>query len=537
MIDEWRMMHEYEEVRRMLAVWNGRRRLRDGLIWVPRALLAGLLAAVVLATVARFRPLLTNQEVGLAALGLGLTGLLAGALAVALRRVDVPAQARFADRQFGLRERATTAVELHAGQIETTPTLARLQAQDTLASMRAVDVDRALPLRLVGRDWLLLLLAAFLLATAVLLDNPQVPSLLSQRAVAAGIAQQAAELEALAETIAANPDLSDAQREALLEPVADALEALQSADLSQAEAVATLSEAEAQLRALGNAFDNPALRQTLPDAGAALAQGQAGQEMGGALQEGALNQAGAAAAQLADDLAALSAGERQALAADLQAAADALQTADAELAAELREAAAALQNDDLAAAQDALREAAGTLQQRAQETAVAQQAQQAADQLGQGRQAVAQAGQPGSQSGQQAGDQPAPGQGAGGGDQPGAGGEPGSGGASAADGGGGPGGPGPGGGHTENVFVPDFSDLSGVEGVDVELPAECLGNPEACGELRSETPRPFDSPGSVVPYTQVFGDYRNAANQALAGDYIPLGLKGFVRDYFASLEP
>jgi hypothetical protein len=41
----------------------------------------------------------------------------------------------------------------------------------------------------------------------------------------------------------------------------------------------------------------------------------------------------------------------------------------------------------------------------------------------------------------------------------------------------------------------------------------------------------------TVPYNQVFSDYSNAANQALERDYIPLGLRDVVRDYFSSLEP
>ncbi|MBI5667023.1 MAG: hypothetical protein HZC41_03375 [Chloroflexi bacterium] len=40
-----------------------------------------------------------------------------------------------------------------------------------------------------------------------------------------------------------------------------------------------------------------------------------------------------------------------------------------------------------------------------------------------------------------------------------------------------------------------------------------------------------------VPYNQVFSDYADAANRALESDYIPLGLRDVVRDYFSSLEP
>lgn len=40
-----------------------------------------------------------------------------------------------------------------------------------------------------------------------------------------------------------------------------------------------------------------------------------------------------------------------------------------------------------------------------------------------------------------------------------------------------------------------------------------------------------------VPYNQVFSDYSNSAARSLESDYIPLGLRDVVRDYFSSLEP
>jgi hypothetical protein len=55
--------------------------------------------------------------------------------------------------------------------------------------------------------------------------------------------------------------------------------------------------------------------------------------------------------------------------------------------------------------------------------------------------------------------------------------------------------------------------------------------------LLSENATDYTKEGSTVPYEQVFGDYQDAANEALQDDYIPLGLKGYIRDYFSSLEP
>lgn len=42
---------------------------------------------------------------------------------------------------------------------------------------------------------------------------------------------------------------------------------------------------------------------------------------------------------------------------------------------------------------------------------------------------------------------------------------------------------------------------------------------------------------ALVPYNQVYSDYSDAANRALESDYIPLGLRDVVHDYFTSLEP
>ena len=555
------MNERFEELTQQLRKWNGRRRMRDGLLWLPRGLLAGLLLGVVVATAARFRPLLTNAEVGLVAGGLGLVGLLAVALILLLRRFDLLQQARFADRQFLLKERASTAVEIHTNQLEAPPTLAELQLNDTLTAAQRVDAKAMLPFKVNRQDWLIILLAIALLGTAVLLPNVQESALLKSRAIQESIEQQVEALEALEEEIIQNPELTDEQEEELLEPIQSALEGLQEGSLSQEEAVATLSEAEAELRELATNNDQSNLQQSLQDAGQPLAENQNSQLLGQNLQNGNLAQAGAAAAQLADSLPTLSDEELAELAQDLAETAASLQDVDSELAAELAAAAEALQNGDVAAAQQALQQAAGTLQQRAQSNAAANQANAAANQLGEGRQEVAQAGQTG-QSGQGQGEQAegsgqgqgegegqgqgegegsgqgsGQGQGQGEGSGEGSGQGQGSGQGSGSEQGTGQGRPGPGGGHAENVFAPDLIDLSGFEGEDVELPAECIANPAECGGLLSENPTEFGDEQSIVPYEQVFGDYRNAANEALADDYIPLGLKGYIRDYFSSLEP
>lgn len=546
--------HPFEQLVHQLHAWNGRRRFRDALIWLPRGLLVGLLVAVVVAAVARLRPLLTNQEVATVALALAGVGLLATVIWLLWRRYSLSEQARFADRQFLLKERASTAVEIYHGLITTNPLIAEQQLNDTLTAVQQVDTRTLLPFRLNRQDWLVILVAVGLLVTAVLLPNLQEAELLRQRGISKAIEEQLNQLEALSEEIRENPLLTDEQKEEILQPIEQAIEGLGAGDISQEQAVATLSEAEAELRDLSASSSAEQLRQQLQEAGEPLANNPNSQTLGESLQNGNLAQAGTAATQLADQLPELSREEQLALAEDLMATAQSLVGTDDQLAQQLAEAAQALQNGDIAAAQQALREAGATLQQRAQEAAATDQANQAANALSEGRQSVAQAGgqnqngqpanpdnllpendgragpneglgqapqpDPGQGNGQGQGEGQGPGQGQNGGQQ-----------------GGQLGGPGPGGGHVENVYVPELRDLSGFAGVDVELPAGCAANPADCGALLSETPTEFGDETSIVPYTQVFGDYRNAANEALQDDYIPLGLKGYIRDYFSSLEP
>ncbi len=544
----------FNQLLAQLHTWNGRRRLRDALIWLPRGLLVGLLAAVVVAAVARLRPLLTNQEVAYLALALAGVGLLAAAVWLLWQRHPLPEQARFADRQFLLQERASTAVEIHDGVINTSPLIAEQQLQDTLTAVQQVNTRALLPFRLNRQDWLVIVAAVLLLVTAVVLPNLQETELLRQRGIDKAIAEQINQLEALSEEIRQNPLLTEEQKEEILQPIEQAIEGLGAGDVSQEQAVATLSEAEAELRSLAANSSAEQLRQQLQQAGEPLANNPNSQSLGQSLQNGNLAQAGAAATQLADQLPELSREEQLALAEDLMATAQSLVGTDDQLAQQLAQAAQALQNGDIAAAQQALREAGATLQQRAQEAAAAQQANQAANALGEGRQSVAQAGGqppnpdnllppndgragPNDSLGQSP--QPGPGQGQGQGQGEGDGSGQGQGQNGDQPGGqlGGLGGPGPGGGHVENVYVPEMRDLSGFEGVDIELPAQCRVNPADCGALLNERATEFGNETSIVPYTRVFGDYRNAANEALQDDYIPLGLKGYIRDYFSSLEP
>ncbi|RMD50981.1 MAG: hypothetical protein D6835_03795, partial [Candidatus Thermofonsia bacterium] len=325
-------MMDFEQIQSYLQQWQRRRKVRDALLWLPRGLLFGLLTAVLAAVFARLRPFLTNTELLYTTLSLAAAGLAAAIVWLLAQRPTLVQQARFADAVFGLKERVSTAVELHNGQLTAPPEIAHRQLQDTLKQVTAVDPSTALPYQLHKQDWLILLLTTILLAAAILLPNPQENTLLKQRAIQQEIEAQKNTLQALAEEIEKNPDLTEAQQEQLLEPIQNALQELDQSGVGQEAAVAALSEAEAELRDLAQAADQTSLREALQNAGQPLAENNNAASLGQALQNGNLFDAASAAAQLADQLPELSPEEQAALAEDLAETAASLQNIDSELA-------------------------------------------------------------------------------------------------------------------------------------------------------------------------------------------------------------
>lgn len=86
-------------------------------------------------------------------------------------------------------------------------------------------------------------------------------------------------------------------------------------------------------------------------------------------------------------------------------------------------------------------------------------------------------------------------------------------------------------GDFEPVYAPRR--IGGEPGdTTIELESNPDGLPMTEGEFASNP-----AGQSLVPYADVFGDYRGAANRALDSGYVPLGLRDVVREYFTSLEP
>lgn len=537
----------FTQIEQELQTWGKRRQLQALLLWAPRGMLAGLSIALILAIISRFRPFMTNREVGFAAVACGLVGLLAGIGFAMLQRHSMRDQAIFADKTFGLQERVVSAIELHEGTIDAPADIYQFQLEDTARHVRQADVETGIPLMFDGQELAYLLAAIALLLAAVILPNGQASILQGQRAVQQVVAEQIERIEDLQEEIEQNPNLTDEQREELLDPLNEARESLAEGVDSREEALATLSEAESELRQLARENSTESLEGQLAEAGSNI-RSSAGEGLAEAMQSSDLEQTAQELDNLAGSIDQLSEAEQQELGSELSQAAAELQESNPELAEQMAEAGSALQQGDTESAGDALSEASQTAEALAEQGETAEAAQQAAEGLTEGREEVAESesdpasgaaedGQFGQAEGGQAGqgDQGQQGQGAQQGEGEGAGiAQPST---QAGNSGSQAGGGTEGGGSADNVFVPPFRDLSEYEGVELELDANCEAAPENCGELLSTNPSEIGDEQSVVPYEEVYGEYANTAYETLAEDYIPIGMKGYIRDYFSSLEP
>jgi len=515
--------------------WGLRLRLAQSLVCGPWGAVAGLGSALPLAAAARVWPLLTVRDLTALAGLLTLAGVAVGLAVVWLRPRRLPRLARIFDRRFGLAERLTTALEIGAGRLPATSSMARAQLADTLDAAAAVDLRAVLPLRASRRALLALGALAAVLALSLWLPNPQEDTLAQRAAVRAAAERQIAELEATREQVAQDEGLTEADRQALLEALDEATAALEeSLDQRRAtpeEAVAALSEAE---RALVQLQDPGAsgVQAGLERAAGEMADSELTRDIAEALARGDYGAAARALAAYGGTQGEPLTREQELdLARQLAEAAEALAESDSDLAQQLTQAVDAIERGDVAEARRAIGEAAQRMDQAGEDVQRQQTVERTLAQLQEGREQIAQAG------GAEAGSAQPPGQGQ-------ADGRTGQDGGQA---GGAPGGQAPGGGgvvspgHHEDagtgapydeVYVPDRFDEGGA-GVDLGREGA-----EGDGVPVDDAPLPIPQGGQAnVPYREVYADYAAQAGAALEGSYVPLGMKQYVRDYFSSLEP
>lgn len=456
----------------------------------------GLTLALLLALAARLAPLWPRSTL-LAHLGPLLLCPLGGALWGGWRPRPVIEQLGRLERATGLAERLSTAWELHAGVITSSPALREAQRAETARALQSLDPRRAFPLR--PSPAATILNGALLLAVlaALFVPNPQERVLAERAALQQAAARQAEELAAQMEAVREIPNLSSAERERLLQSLEAARQILLDPHAAPEARQAALLEAEQQLAGLRQAQEDTArqLREALA-ATPTEAPTERIQALLAALQRGDLAAAETAARQLAEGEA-LSSEEQAALNAALAQLAEAAQAVDPELAEALAAAATARDAGEATAALQAL---AGELAQQQQERA-AKEAQLA------GLQAGLQSGREQLAAAQQAA------VGEGGFPQAGSGVSQ----------------------HSEDSgsaapYGPSASARLQGTGSEITLPRAVVSGDTSSTGPGAET-------AARVPYDEVYPTYAEAAAAALSRQPLPPGLRASIHSYFSALAP
>ncbi|MBN1201828.1 MAG: hypothetical protein JXJ20_08235 [Anaerolineae bacterium] len=381
---------------RQVKHWDRRLRLAKSVLWEPRGLIVGVAFGLLIAMLSRMRPWLLPEQIALITALITLCCGLVVLMAIWLIPQPTNRLARYFDRRFNLKDRISTALELTAGVIPFPERLAEHQLSDAVDAARQVRSSTRLPVRVRVWEIVALVALAGLLAYMLLSDNPQTNELLARRDLEDAISDQIADLEKTLEDIQSDDALTEAEKEALAQPLEDALDILEQPDISQQEAIAALAEAGQALEELTDGVP-PDQKDMYGEAASALAESEMTSDLAQALKEPDLGDAADAVDELAEDLGEedLTEAERESLAEQLEQAAEALEENNPALAEKLREAARALREGDIEQAQETLREAAAILRQQQQQlenSPMAQSAQAAADRVNQGQQDLAQAG-------------------------------------------------------------------------------------------------------------------------------------------------
>ncbi len=572
------------ELDRILASWENQYERRLLSKTLPRAIIAALAISLPAGIIAYARFGWLAQDFALMTLAICGISILVNLFYTLLFPRPRQIRARYFDMEFGLKERVSTALELLEGRIQTGAEIEAAQIADALAQARQIDARDKIALDFRRGEWLtlLVLLAAVLLMILV-------PLLVGQDVTAAAPspAVQAAQedVRGMIETIATDTELEDVDRDALLHALEIALERLQEEDISDEEAFAAMSQLETQIEDVENALQEltDLDQSSLEAAAEALTDFMplADRRQSESAQEQAppnWDDLSQVLAELAQEAPSMTPEEAPAAAEALQQAAQELAQSNPELSERLQDMAAALQNDDSQSLQEQLQQAQEQLQQnqQARQTAEntqqmlqeqADQAEQAANEIA--RQQPANAPQEGepetSTSGQQQGEQPGgeqasaarPGDSQG--NQPAARNMPGIGESLPSERDSQTAGQGAGEGQASNASLPGGGGEDQGARTDNrttgagEIRYEAIYNPTGiegggANEIQLETDASDqtlaegnfdDNPlgESRVSYDTVFSDYQNAARRALESDYVPLGLRDVVRDYFTSLEP
>lgn len=377
---------------RFLGRTHRRMRLQRALVGAGYGLAGGVALGVVAGLIARLFPIVAPGLLPPLLLGgLALAGLL-GTLIAALRPLPLGDVAARCDRELGLRERLSTALELANGAARSR--LAPQQVAETAGLLAGRDPS-ALALPQPERR-ATLVVAGLVAALFVLLlaPNPQ-DAVIRQRLAERQLTEEAARrVEAIQAGVANNPSLDPATRAALEQQLADLRRDLASGEIDRNATVGRIAETEAQLRQLQDpaagreAAGLPRLAEEFGTIGATA-------EIGRRLATGDYSGAGAALRDLGPALPGLDPASRAALAAKLRAAAASQAATNPRLAGQLQDAADAIDRGDLPAAAAALDAAGAEVASAGERAATQEQLAQTLGEIGAVKRDVANGQTPG----------------------------------------------------------------------------------------------------------------------------------------------
>ena len=575
----------------ILARWENRYELRLLSRTIPRSLIVAAIVSLVIGVVGYLHFRLRAEQLALISAALFAGGFLLNLINTLVFPRSPQERARYFDIEFGMRERFSTALELMSGRLQTHPEIESRQIADALHHARQINAREAISLDFRPRELTLMsaLLMAVLLMILLPLITGQYPTVV---APSVAVEETIEEVREIIETVAKDTDLDDIDRRQLLEALEVALERLEEEEISEEEAFAAMSQLQAQIEAIENQLEDTieldqsaleaaaeALKDFLPasDLENESAENDQGQSSSG------LEDLSNAFEEMAQQAGQMSPEETQALAEALREAAQELAETNPELSQRLQELAEALEEGASEDLQEQLEQAQNELDQeerqqernrnaqnmlqeqgdRAQESAeeiARQQAEQQQEMTdpSQGQSEISESGQ--QQAGQQGSQQSdSAQQGANQGDQQPDRNRPGSGEEASMRRDSRSSGSGAGEGDPSNLS------LAGAAGEDQgaetnnrtrgtgEIEYEAIYSPSGISgggadeiRLRSDAGDQTLNEGdfddnplgeSRVSYDTVFSEYQNSANRALESDYVPLGLRDVVRDYFTSLDP
>lgn len=561
---------------------------------VPRSLIAALLISLVVGIAGYLRFRLSAEQLALITAGVCAGGGILNVLYTLVFPRPLSVRARYFDLEFDLKERISTAFELMHGRIMTHPEIESRQIADALEHARAIEPRACIQMDFRPRE-----LAALLFLSLVMLGLLVLPAFvdvdLIADATSAAVEAAREDLREIIEAVATDTDLDDIDRQDLLDALEVALERLQEEDISEEEAFAAMSQLAAELDEMDvRLADTVELDQSTTEAALDALEDFIPPSETDNVNADSSNQFQAPPDDLLDlsqTLESIAQGaqemspeEAAAAAEALRNAAEALSQMNDELSRQLNEMSEALEDADAEALQELLAAAREQLAQeeqqrqqgedaramlqeqseQAQQSAEAiarQQAQEGQQQVPDPRQGQGEQSESGQQRGGQQGDQESDQarQGASQGNQSPETNRPGSGenmsrsrDSRSSGGGAGEGAP-------SNESLPGSAgedqgaDTNNRTTGQAEIEYEALYSPSGIGgggqeEIQLQTDASDttlkegdfdDNPlgESRVSYDTVFSEYQNAANRALESDYVPLGLRDVVRDYFTSLEP